>query len=272
MLIDSKRLNISLNHSDPRLFVTCQWQRDKNIPNRNYLIYRWIFALYFNFVVILSLITAEHDKNLVLYPIFLTNWNVILNGVSSLLSAIIVTQYFFKVTKIDNDLNYMPTSLKTSWLLSTLSTVFATSLSIIYWPLIYTGKDKGLNDALTHAVNAILLTIDLFINAHPPRYCHFVQNLFFGLCYALFSVIYTFCGGLNRSNEPFIYSVLNWKYETSSATLFAFLTLIFLILMHCVLTSCIHLRIWIHKKLCDRKLPKRANDDNGGINNTAYDV
>ncbi|CAG9805098.1 unnamed protein product [Chironomus riparius] len=270
MLIDFKKLNISLNHSDPKLFLTCQWQRDKKIPSRNYLIYRWIFAIYFNFVVILSLITAEKDKNLILYPIFLTNWNVILNGVSSLLLAIVATQYFFKVIKFDNDLNYMTTTLKAAWLLSTLSTVIAVSLSLIYWPLIYTGKDKGLNDALTHAVNAISLFIDLFINAHPPRYCHFIQNLLFGLIYAIFSMIYTFCGGINRSEEPFIYSVLNWKYETSSAMLFAFLTLIFLIFIHCVLTACIHLRIWIHKKLCEH--PKRTNNNDYGINNVAYQV
>ena len=127
-----------------------------------------------------------------------------------------------------------------------------------------------MNDALTHAVNAILLFIDLFINSHPPRYCHIIQNLLFGLCYAIFSIIYTFCGGINRSKEPFIYSVLNWKYETPSAILFAFLTLIFLILIHCVLTSCIHLRIWIHKKICEREHTKGTNVY--GINNVAYEV
>lgn len=133
-------------------------------------------------------------------------------------------------------------------------------------------RDKGLNDALTHAVNAFLLFIDLFINSHPPRFSHLIQNLLFGTSYAIFSIIYTFCGGINRSNEPFIYSVLNWKYETSSAVLFAFLTLIFLVFIHCVLTSCIHLRIWIHKKLCDREQFKNTNNNNCGVSNEAYEV
>jgi len=87
-----------------------------------------------------SLITAEDDGNLILYPIFLTNWYVVLNGVSSLLMAIVATQFFLKVTKSDNDLNYMTIALKASWLLSTLSAVIAVTISIIYWPLIYTGK------------------------------------------------------------------------------------------------------------------------------------
>ena len=132
-------------------------------------------------------------------------------------------------------------------------------------------RDKGLNDALTHAVNAIILFLDLFINANPPRYCHFIHNLWFGLCYAIFSIFYTICGGINRDSEPFIYSVLNWKYDTSGASLFAFLTLVFLVLMHFALTFCVQLRIWIYKKMYHHESTKDITNDSG-INNSAYEV
>lgn len=96
--------------------------------------YRFVLLLYFNAVVILSLVTAEQDKNLVLYPIFLTNWNVIINGLSSIL-LFVVTLKYRKTTE-----NEMSTLLKVAWLTTSLSTVLAISLSIIYWPLIYTGR------------------------------------------------------------------------------------------------------------------------------------
>lgn len=86
------------------------------------------------------MITAKQDKNLVLYPIFLTNWNVILNGISSGFSAIIVTQCFRNFHKFEKELQLMTVKLKAAWILSSFSVVIAVSLSLVYWPLIYTGR------------------------------------------------------------------------------------------------------------------------------------
>ncbi|KAL7036122.1 hypothetical protein ACKWTF_008699 [Chironomus riparius] len=220
-----------------------------------------MLAAYFNFVVILSFITAKKDKNLILYPIFLTNWNVILNGVSSGFSAVIVTQYYRNFQKLEEELKSMTAKLKTAWILSSFSVVLAVSISLIYWPLIYTGRDKGVNDALTHAGNAIVLFIDLFVNAQPPRYGHFVHQSLFVTVYCFFNFMYIISGGVNRDSKPYIYRVLNWKNNTFSALLFAVSTLLFIIFIHFVLSACIQLRIWIYEKLCQRKQRKKIADN-----------
>jgi hypothetical protein len=233
-------------------------------PSVRYLIYRWILATYFNFVLILSLITADNCKQLNYYAIYLTNWNVILNAFSSLFGAALVTLYYQKKITFEDDQNVMPKIFKAYWLLSTLSTVNSISLSCVYWPLIYTGRDKGLNDALTHAGNAIVFLIDIFINAHPPRYGHFVYSLCFGVFYGyIFSLIYTLLGGTDRDMQNFIYSVLDWKKHTSDAAVFATATIIFLVFMHFVLTFLATTRIYIHQKIKSRKALVQSSQSGG---------
>ena len=118
-----------------------------------------------------------------------------------------------------------------------------------------------MNDALTHAGNAIILFIDVFVNAHPPRYSHFVHQTLFATIYCAFNFIYIICGGVNRDNKPYIYRVLNWKTKTFSSLLFAVSTLLFIIFIHFVLSACMQLRIWIYEKLCQREQGKKIADN-----------
>lgn len=218
-----------------------------------YLIYRLILASYFNFVLVLSLITAGECNQLKFYVIYLTNWNVILNAFSSLFGAVLVALYYQKKITFDDENRSMTKAFKTYWLLSNLSTVVSISLSCVYWPLIYNGRDKGLNDSLTHAGNAIVFFIDVFVNAHLPRFGHFIYPLSFGVFYAfIFSLPYTLMGGTDRDYNNFIYSVLDWKNKTSGALTFSTATIVFLTFMHFVLTSLAVLRVQVNKKLKSR--------------------
>lgn len=61
-------------------------------------------------------------------------------------------------------------------------------------------KDKMEVDAanvLTHAINSVLMFLDILIVSHPMRLYHVVQPMAFGLLYGVFSLIYYFCGGLD---------------------------------------------------------------------------
>lgn len=228
-----------------------QWQSTRK-PSVKYSIYRWILASYFNFVLVLSIITAEGCKQLDFYAIYLTNWNVMLNAFSTLFGALLVSFYYKNRTKLEE--HGMTKTLKFYWLLATLSTVISITLSCVYWPLIYTGRDKGVNDSLTHAGNAIVFLADIFINAHPPRYGHFVYPLAFGVVYAfLFSLPYTLLGGTDRDYNNFIYSVLDWKNNTKAALTFAAATIVFLTFMHFFLTFLASTRVYLHRKLQSRK-------------------
>lgn len=50
-------------------------------------------------------------------------------------------------------------------------------------------------NVLTHATNSIGMFLDVLIVAYPIRIYHVTQPIFFGLIYAIFSIIYFFAGG-----------------------------------------------------------------------------
>lgn len=227
-------------------------------------------ATYFSFVLVLSLITAEKCNQTRFYAIYLTNWNVMLNAFSSIFGALLATFYHRGVVDFDDEKRETPKLIQVYWLLSTLSTVVSISLSCVYWPLIYNGRDKGINDSLTHAGNAIVWFIDIFINAHPPRFGHFVYPLCFGVFYAyLFSLPYTLLGGTDRDLKNFIYSVLDWRNNSGAAFTFATATVTFLTIMHFVLTSLGCLRVYLHN--WSRKISLANQRSDNDENNHQYD-
>lgn len=235
-----------------------------------YLIYRWILATYFCFVLVLSLVTAEGCKQISFYAIYLTNWNVILNAASTLLGALLVSLYYQKKIIAHEDDNVMTNAIKVYWVLTTLSTVTSVSLSCVYWPIIYNGRDKGFTDATTHAGNAIMMIIDLYVRAHPPRYAHFVYPLGFGVLYAiLFSLPYTLLGGTDRDLNNFIYSVIDWTKHPKSALVFAFGTIVFLVIIHFLETFLATTRCYLHRRIYRNNFTTQ-NSVSGG-NNQGFD-
>jgi hypothetical protein len=228
-----------------------------------YLIYRWILAAYYFFVLILSIVEAAKCKQAKFYAIYLTNWNVMLNAFSSLFGAVLITLYYRRVIKFEGT-QRMPTAFKIYWAFSIFSVVVSTTISSIYWPLIYNGRDKGLNDSLTHAGNAIIMIIDVFINAHPPRFFQFIYPLGFGVFYGyIFATIYTFSGGTDRDYNNYIYSVLDYKNNTSSAFIFAGATTVALIIVHLIITCFAWIRVMIHRKLVGKTVEiTKAGDEN----------
>lgn len=51
---------------------------------------------------------------------------------------------------------------------------------------------------LTHAMNSVIMFIDLIIVAYPIRLMHVVQPLGAGTIYALFTVVFYFAGGHDK--------------------------------------------------------------------------
>jgi len=114
-------------------------------------------------------------------------------------------------------------------------------------------RDKGLSDALTHAVNSIVMLIDVFVVKHPARYSHFVYPLAFGAFFGIgFSLPYTLLGGRDRDGQNFIYNILDWTKHPGSTTLLVIGTLIAVSLMHCLMTYFHRLRKSIHSRIHSR--------------------
>lgn len=52
-------------------------------------------------------------------------------------------------------------------------------------------------NVLTHAINSVLMLLDILIVSHPMRIYHVVQPMAFGLIYGVFSFLYYICGGVD---------------------------------------------------------------------------
>lgn len=173
-----------------------------------------------------------------------------MNALSSLIGAILKTLHYNNKMTSNSEphKSQMTKTLKLYWLLSHLSTVVSIGVSLAYWPS-YDGRDAGLNDALTHAGNSIILFADTFIHARPPRYGHFIYPLSFGIIYILvFSLPYQLLGGLNRDYKNYIYPSLDWINNTKTAVRSAILLNSSFVIIHLVITFSIVVRIYLHSK------------------------
>lgn len=228
-------------------FYPFQWQKETK-PSIHYLIYRVLLACYFVFVFVLSLIIADECGQLKFYAIYLTNWNVVLNAVYAVYGAVLVGLYYSRKIKLEEGENEMIRPFKVYWLLSVLSTSVSVGVSCFYWPG-YNGRDAGVNDVLTHAGNSVVLLIDTFIIAHPPRFEHFIYPLGFSIFYAfVFSLPYTLLGGVNRDYKNFIYPSIDWNNNFSGAAIYSLIIVAVMSVVHLVVSGLAKIRVFVARK------------------------
>lgn len=175
-----------------------------------------------------------------------------LNAFSSLFGAIIKTIHYKakKTFNVNNELikDGMTKTLKVHWLLSNLSPAISIGVSLAYWPK-YNERDAGLNDVLTHAGNSVILFVDTFIHARPPRYGHFIYPLSFGFVYlVLFSLPYQLAGGVNRDFKNYIYDRIDWTNNTRTAIMSSLMLNASFALVHVIITLSITARLYIFSK------------------------
>ena len=155
-----------------------------------------------------------------------------------------------------------------SWGLQNLANTAALFISIVYWailhPLITYPSTTGLLFSIfLHMFNSITCAMDIFINARPVQISHFYFSSFFGLYYALFSIIYWVLGGKGGLGcdiaklgnegpcEDFIYPILDWEDKPLDA--FALVgagVVIGMPVLQTVWWSLYKLRISIRKSCC----------------------
>ncbi|KAJ6635471.1 Protein rolling stone [Pseudolycoriella hygida] len=259
MTNSAKRFDITFHGVSPTNFVVSEWQ---HVSGRclKYVIYEWTLAAYFIFAFSLSIYTSGKEHQWKYYVIYLTNWNVTLNVISSLMGAILKTLHYNRTLLVENKQREVTRTLNAYWLLSNLSAVMSISISTTYWTLDDSGHYE-LNDILAHTGNSIIFLFDTFIHARPSRQGHLIYPLAFGFIYLFwFCLPYSLLGMLNINDEPYIYPSLDWKNHTGFAILNAFLFLGLIVLVHSVINFLISARIYIHKKYKLRKSYKSNRD------------
>lgn len=218
---------------------TLQWQHSEKCLK--YVIYRWMYFLFYTFSFINSIVFSIQRNQLMLSLIYLTRWNLFATVVASSLSAYFTTQHYCGKFK-----NRMSVGLKIYWFTYNSVPVYAIYISLIYWLVLYDGKEINLNNFLTHGTNCIGPLIDLMIVNHP--YC-IAQSIFPMICavfYSIFTYAYQQLGGVNFNGDNFVYPILDWDRRPMLALTVAVTAVFCGGLFHMFFCAVIQLRIKIH--------------------------
>ncbi|XP_068916637.1 protein rolling stone-like isoform X2 [Tenebrio molitor] len=252
---------LSLQHDTPIVFVISQWQKEKK-PSIFYLVYRWAVAILFFVTLVISIIDLKHpnSSDKAKWLIYLTNWGYTICTLQALLGALILSVCVL-APRLRSKPNLEASTLKAYklyWVTYVVATDIAFGITALYWSLIYDGSSMGFDamNFFVHANNSVLMMIDLFVVAHPIRLLHCCYPIVFGICYAVFSVIYYAAGGISKENKVYIYNILDWR-KPGRTTLVCFGVLGFIVVLHVVVWGLHKFRMWIHSR--------RATEERDGM-------
>lgn len=179
--------------------------------------------------------------------IYLTRWNLCATMIAAGLATYFVTENYRK--KKPRKVEKMRVGLKVYWFMYNNIPIYACWITLIYWTLLYDGREIDLNNLLTHGTNFIGPIIDLFIVNHPY---HISQSIFPMICsvmYLMFTIFYQLLGGLDINGKNYVYPILNWK-EKPIFALTVSLTAIFCAgFFHTTFCGVQHLRTKVHKAI-----------------------
>jgi hypothetical protein len=114
--------------------------------------------------------------------------------------------------------------------------------------MLYDGQPINLNDTLVHITNLIPLIFDLFVIQHPCRFSLFIYPAICGTSYLIFTIIYTYLGGLDKHGFNYVYPILNWKERPMFSTFVGIGAVFFVSFMFINFTVAQILREKFHKK------------------------
>ncbi|KAH8248928.1 hypothetical protein KR032_004334, partial [Drosophila birchii] len=218
-----------LQYDSPFNFLRSQWQsKPKSVV---FLAYRCLLGAFFGTGIVDYTVKYFRRGHCFIY---LTNWSFYMCAITSIYAAILQIKYHCK-----KDL-WVPSKwvIQIYWVFFWITLCIEQLVALTYWTLLYP-RDRARTNPLyistfyniwTHALSAIIFTVDHLVVAQPARLLHFVYPVGFCLVYVLFTMIFYWAGGVNLMGRPYIYPFLNYSKPKKSATL---LTLLLLLLIFC---------------------------------------
>lgn len=122
------------HHDEPELFVKSQWQRGEK--SFLFLLFRWALAAFFIGTLAYSWTNVIRNEAFKFWFIYMTNWGLFLCTISTSLAAFLTTFYHFGWKKFESQ----SISYKVFWFLSSVSTVLAFVITIVYWSILFNGN------------------------------------------------------------------------------------------------------------------------------------
>ncbi|XP_059051170.1 protein rolling stone-like [Achroia grisella] len=192
-------------------FYASSWQRGESpLP---LLVVRVLLAAVALGILVFSLTSGASPY----WPIYLTNWGLIMLTMMTLSGLIVSWVAVCKSTfKETSDL---PWYVSTYWFLYNIAVSNALIITVLFWSLLYKSEnyeddDDGRLfwlDISTHAINSCVALTEVLASRTPVRLLHFYQPLSIGLWYAAFTAVYYAADGTDGNGNPYIYEVLDWN-------------------------------------------------------------
>ncbi|XP_078487924.1 protein rolling stone-like [Ciona intestinalis] len=221
-------------------FYESQWGKNKIL----FLLYRVIVFLY-SLAWVIADVSVYYQPR---YWIFLTNWTEV-TGCLYFFTALVLAIYGYFSTNREVDrergANWGSAIV---WILINVAFSAALVTDLLYWALLSSGTNSSRLaepfNVHSHAINLLLLIIDIFVTSYPIRLLHFIYPVGYGLVYTSFSLILHGSGFTSA-----IYSLLNWATSPGIAAAACFgVSFVAMPLSHLLLWGLYHLRTFIARK------------------------
>ncbi|XP_041349775.1 protein rolling stone-like [Gigantopelta aegis] len=237
--------NLFMDHNNPATFVQFQFG-----GKTFYTLWRLLGILVSAGLVATSLqLTVTSDDVVQRWPIYLTNWSLLLLVFNALLdfSASLYTQIKRKDLLIGRP-RVLPWYLKVVWVIHNVSQSSTYSVTLLYWTLVYNGgatvEGSKVVLYLGHGLNCIYVTSVILVSGIPTRLLHFYQTFVYSVAYIVFSIT-------NRGaekHETHAYYFLDWSVP-SRAWPYAMLLVLVNVVCHCAVFFVVCLREFVTSKV-----------------------
>ena len=113
----------------------------------------------------------------------------------------------------------LPLACKVSWIICDIASNIAFPVTVMFWSLVYKPGDFDFVTLNSHALNSVLIVIDIMVSSIPIKLLHVIYPIIFITVYMIFSIIYWACGGTNPYGEPYIYPALDYSGHPKRAAI-----------------------------------------------------
>lgn len=159
----------------------------------NYLVYRWVLAIFSGASLGYSLFDACKHGHLRFFWIYLSHLNLFATAVTAALGALLVTLHFSTKAVV------IPKPIIALYrILWNQSVMLSLLVSTFYWLFIYKNEKIDLNNFLNHVANSAVSVIDVLIVNHSPNLWNFVFSLPALFAYKILTFVYPALGVLNK--------------------------------------------------------------------------
>lgn len=211
--------------------------------------------------------------NQAIWPIFLTNWNLVIGTVYFICITAISGLHGLdlpedqekrpQIIEMNNDIENPKNILNKKlqrldsavekvafslfWIWYGLTYVICTVMVVLYWAFVvedfhFDTPELVFSYVNDHGINLVLILIDFCFQKIPVRLFHVVYSIIVAIIYIILSIIYNF-----TADKP-IYKVVDWNDKPGWAAFYVVLALVLVVIMQCIFYGLYRLKLCLKNK------------------------